>query len=82
MTLEEQKFFDDARTLFMTDGWKDFIKEVTNIFNSVSLDSCSNSDEFWASKGARNALAHVLNYETMVVNAEAEADEVDHETDL
>lgn len=82
MTPHEEKFFEDARTLFLTEGWKDFIKEVENMFNSVTLESCSSSDDFWQSKGARNALSHILAYETMVVNAEASAEEEDHAEDF
>ena len=82
MTFEEQKFFDDARVLFQCDGWKNFQAEVEAMFNAVTIDSCSNADEFWASKGARNALARVLGYENMVLQAEESAEEVDDEENL
>jgi hypothetical protein len=73
--MDDQKFFDEARTMFMSEGWSNFTKELELWLENITFDSCNTSDEFWASKGAVNALRRVLAYEMMVKQAELEADD-------
>ena len=77
MTEEDRKFFADARDMFLTPGWAAFKEDVLKAHEGVGFDSCTTSDEFWASKGARNALAFVLNWEAAVIANEAQQEEDD-----
>ena len=74
MSPEDQRYFDEARSMFMSTGWSNFIAEVEVWLSGVSLDTCSTSDDFWMSKGALNALRRVLAYEALVKQAEEQAD--------
>jgi len=73
--MDDQKFFDDARTMFMSDGWSNFVAELELWADGITFDSCTSSDQFWESKGALKALRRVLAYEDMVKQAEQEADD-------
>lgn len=73
--MDDQIYFDKARDMFISDGWKNFTQEVELWLENITFDSCSSSDEFWASKGAVNALRRVLAYEQFVKQAETEADD-------
>lgn len=75
MTSEDQKFFDDARDMFMLPGWEKFMQEIELWIQGVHFDSCKTSDDFWMSKGALNALRQVRAYELMVKQAEADAED-------
>lgn len=73
--MDDNTYFDNAREMFMSAGWKNFVKEIETWLNAVSIDGCNSSDEFWMSKGVSNALRRVLAYERMVKQAELEAEE-------
>ncbi len=75
MTTEDQKFFDDARELFLQPGWRNFVGELEVMAANITFDSCSTSDEFWASKGALNAVRQIMAYEAMVKQGEEESEE-------
>lgn len=72
--MTDDKFFDDARTLFLTDGWAEYQKELEVMASSFTFDGCSSSDEFWRSKGALEAIRRIQAYEDMVKQAEGEAE--------
>lgn len=75
MKPEDQKFFDEARELFLQPGWATFVSELEVMAANITFDSCSTSDEFWASKGALNAVRQIMAYEAMVKQGEEEAEE-------
>ena len=37
MSSEDQKFFEDCRSLFLTDGWKHFQKEIGVAIQALTL---------------------------------------------
>jgi hypothetical protein len=71
--MTDDKFFDNARDLFLMDGWKEFTKELEVMASSFTFDGCSSSDEFWRSKGALESIRRIQAYEDMVKQAEGEA---------
>jgi hypothetical protein len=77
MTSEEQQFFENARSLFLTDGWKDFMKSVENNIDSMFIDNLENETAFWMAKGQLIVLRSILGYENMVLAAEQAAEEDD-----
>ena len=70
--MTDDKFFEDARDLFLMDGWREFNKELEVMASSFTFDSCSSSDAFWRSKGALEAIRRIQAYEDMVKQAEGE----------
>ena len=74
-----EKLFEDARSMFMTEGWKDFIEEVDGLIETLTLDAASTSDEFFHAKGRLEALRSISGYERAVLAAESQLeDHVSH----
>ena len=73
--MDEQEAFDNARGMFMTEGWKDFIEEVEGLIETLTLDAASTSDEFFHCKGRLEALRAIAGYENAVLASEAQYDD-------
>jgi len=73
--MSDQKFFDDCRTMFLTDGWKAFQEELQIAIQSIHVGAIENSDEFWKAKGRWEALSQILGWESAVKMAEEQAEE-------
>lgn len=73
--MDEQESFDNARGMFMTEGWKDFIEEVEGLIETLTLDAASTSDEFFHCKGRLEALRAIAGYENAVLASEAQYDD-------
>lgn len=73
--MDEQEAFDNARGMFMTEGWKEFIDEVEGLIETLTLDSASTSDEFFHCKGRLEALRAIAGYENAVLASEAQYDD-------
>ena len=70
----QSKYFDDARTMFMTDGWADFQKEIDEAMAACTLDACRSTEEFWQMRGRLEALRQMSGYENAILAAEASQD--------
>ena len=75
----DQKYFEDARTMFMSDGWKAFQEEVNEAVESLTLDSAGTSDEFFTVKGRLSALRQIAGYENALLAAELQQEADDAE---
>lgn len=75
--MSDQKFFEDCRTMFLTDGWKAFQQELAVALQSIQVGAIDSSDEFWKAKGRWEALSQVLGWENAVKAAEEQAEEDD-----
>jgi hypothetical protein len=75
MTEEDKKFFEDARSMFLTPGWEAFKADIQQAYESIDYDNCDSSNKFWTHKGARNALSFVLYYEEATLANEAQQEE-------
>ena len=67
MDQETQEYYDNYFSLFITDGWKQLIKEFAN--NAVqinSVEATKDVNDMFFRKGQLNVLAHLLNMETIV----------------
>ena len=71
----ESKFFDDARSMFMLDGWKDFQNEIDEAINVCTLDACNTTEEFWQMRGRLQALRQMAGYENAILAAESSHEE-------
>ena len=73
--MDDQETFENARGMFMTEGWKDFMEEVDGLIETLTLDAASTSDEFFHCKGRLEALRAIASYESAVLATEAQYDE-------
>ena len=70
----ESKYFDDARTMFLMDGWTDFQKEIDEAIAACTLEACGSTEEFWQMRGRLQALRQMAGYENAILAAEASQD--------
>ena len=75
MSSEDQKFFEDCRSLFLTEGWKHFQIEIGVAIQSLNLGAIDSSNEFWKAKGRFEALLQIAGWENAVLAAEQQAEE-------
>ena len=64
MSPEEQKYYETYFDLFMTDGWKQFIEEITEILDRHRIEDIKNESNLAFVKGERDALFRVRRFET------------------
>ena len=72
---DDQKFFEDCRTMFITDGWKHFQQEVQTRIQSLNLGALNTAEEFWKAKGRWEALLQIAGWENAVLAAEQQTNE-------
>lgn len=75
MNLEDQKFFEACREMFMSDGWKAFQQEIVNGIAAIRIEACESADDFWMAKGRLQILHQIAGWESAVLAAEAQASE-------
>jgi len=64
---ETQQYYDAYFSLFITDGWKQLVKEFTvNALQINNIEATKDVDDMNFRKGQLNILAHLLNLETIV----------------
>ena len=70
MTPELEKYYNTYFDLFLSEGWKQLIEELSQnavVINSV--EATKDVDDMYFRKGQLNVLAHVINLEASVNNA-------------
>lgn len=75
MSSEDQRFFDDCRSLFLTDGWKHFQNEINVALQSLNLGAINSSEEFWKAKGKFETLLQIAGWENAVLAAEQQSED-------
>ena len=75
MNSEDQRFFDDCRSLFLPDGWKHFQNEINVALQSLNLGAINSSEEFWKAKGKFETLLQVAGWENAVLAAEQQSED-------
>jgi len=74
MSPEDYRFFDDCRTMFMTDGWRIFQEELGLTIDSINIAQLDSTEAFWKAKGRLEALTQLANWEAAILAAEEEAE--------
>lgn len=72
---DQQKYFEDARDMFLTDGWKNFMAEIEAAIVGARIENLKDEKEFWVTKGELAALHKIFGYESMLKEAEKQAEE-------
>ena len=75
----QEKYYDAARELFNTEGWKNFTNDLENNVASIRVENIDDDKGFWIAKGQLNVLHSILGYENMLRAAEESAEEDDAE---
>ena len=73
----DDKYFENARAMFLTDGWKTFQQELDEAISVCTLDSCNTADEFWQMRGRLLTLRQLAGYENLILAAESQQENDD-----
>ena len=65
------KYFEVYRDLFIHPGWKQFIEETQESYDSIDLDSAKDYEAFLIARTIRRQLKAVLAFEEGIKNHEA-----------
>lgn len=68
-----EKYYDDLQGMFMTDGWKELMKELSaNALQINSVEATKDNEDLYFRKGQLNILSFVLNLESTVDHLQKE----------
>ena len=68
-----EKYYDDLQGMFMTDGWKEFMKELSaNARQINSVEATKDNEDLYFRKGQLNILSFILNLESTVDHLQKE----------
>jgi len=77
MELDTQKYIDDMRDLFMSEGWQWIVAECTEMHTQYSdVDSINTADQLAFAKGVRFMASQLLSLPTMIQDLEEEDAEI------
>lgn len=79
MTQEEQKYYETYFDLFLTDGWKQFTKDLKEIYSSYRIEHYETIEELHQAKGERGILNRILSFEQGIEAAYASINDGDSE---
>jgi hypothetical protein len=66
MTPELEKYYNNYFSLFLTEGWRQFIEEAKESREALDLDSCKDWDSFLVRKTMRDQLNKIINFESLM----------------
>ena len=82
MEKENQAYYDNYFSLFMTDGWKQLMEDFgSNVANINSVEATKDAEDLQFRKGQLNILAHLLNMEPIINTNYEEATKAPEEDD-
>ena len=73
MSIDEESE-NNAREMFLTAGWDDFVEEIRSQMQQCNLDNCDSAEDLWFQKGRLAVLRTILAYETFVKTEELQDD--------
>jgi len=65
-----QQRFDDARGMFITQGWKDLIEVLQEYEDAITIDRVHNVEDLFYQKGRLEVIRLLLGYENQIVHEE------------
>lgn len=81
MTTDLEKFFEDYRSLFRSDGWKLFTEELLVTLQAVdSVVAAKDEQDLYFRKGQLAVINNILNLENQIEVAADQAEQDDVES--
>jgi hypothetical protein len=65
-----QKRFEDARGMFITQGWKDLVEVLQEYEDAITIDRVHNVEDLFYQKGRLEVIRLLLGYENQIVHEE------------
>jgi hypothetical protein len=69
------KRFEDAREMFLTQGWKDLVETLQDHHDSITIDRVNTIEDLHHQKGRLDILRLIISYEDQVRHEEAEQEQ-------
>ena len=69
MTTEEEKYYETYFDLFLTDGWKQFVTEITDILNDHRIEDIKDEKQLAHIQGERSVLNRIASFEAGIKNS-------------
>ena len=80
MTPETEKYFRDLNDMFRSEGWKILLNDLNQSVLSVnSVEFTKDEQDLFFRKGQLAVMNNIINLETQVANAQAQAELEDAE---
>lgn len=64
MTLDEEKYYDNYFSTFATDGWKQLIEDLQELFDAYQIENIKDDAHLKHVQGERQILRRLLQFET------------------
>jgi hypothetical protein len=75
MTPETEKYFRDLNNMFRSEGWKILLDDLKHTTLSVnSIEFTKDEQDLFYRKGQLAVMNNIINLETQVANAQAQAE--------
>ena len=71
----DDKYFENAREMFISRGWRTFIAEVEENIRNVRVEGLEDEKAFWQAKGQLAVLHQLAGYENFVYHLEKQEEE-------
>jgi hypothetical protein len=69
LTPEEQTYYENYFSLFLMDGWRQLVDEVTETLDSYRIEDITDQDHLNVIKGEIKMLKRIQNFESGIRNA-------------
>ena len=69
MSPEDEKYYENYFDLFITDGWKQLVEDVSSILASHRIEDIQDANHLCYLKGERASLSRIVNFEESVKGA-------------
>lgn len=73
-------YFDNYLDLFQHPGWKQFVAENKDVFDSLSYDGCKELADFITIREARNSLSRVIHFEDYITMSLKQLEDQDNDS--
>ncbi len=67
-----EKRFEDARSMFITQGWKDLVEVLQEYEDAITIDRVHNVEDLFYQKGRLEIIRLLLGYEDQIIHEEKE----------
>ena len=71
----DDKFYENARGMFLTEGWKQFTEEVDRSIETIRVENIEDEKAFWMAKGQLQVLHRIAGYENLLHHMEKQEEE-------
>lgn len=77
MSPEDEKYYENYFDLFITDGWKQLVEDVSSILKTHRIEDIQDENSLFYLKGERAALSRIVNFEDSIKRVYDEIKEYD-----